>query len=152
MGEKQGRNSLCWCGSGIKYKSCHLRRDKASPFTLQGPAALNRRSFGKKYCLHPNASIQNCSPTIAKAHTIQRNGGLSKIARLGHVYTLKQVITKGRTELNSSLVGIREASTFTGFAILTILLYLDPLRQHHFKAMASLLSYCPIGPCVRSCS
>ena len=22
-----GRNELCWCGSGKKYKQCHLRKD-----------------------------------------------------------------------------------------------------------------------------
>lgn len=24
---KVGRNDLCWCGSGKKYKKCHLERD-----------------------------------------------------------------------------------------------------------------------------
>ena len=23
-----GRNQKCWCGSGQKYKSCHLERDE----------------------------------------------------------------------------------------------------------------------------
>ncbi len=26
--EKPGRNDLCWCGSGIKYKKCHLAEDE----------------------------------------------------------------------------------------------------------------------------
>jgi hypothetical protein len=26
-GHKPGRNDPCWCGSGQKYKDCHLRRD-----------------------------------------------------------------------------------------------------------------------------
>ncbi|MDD9937416.1 MAG: SEC-C metal-binding domain-containing protein, partial [Myxococcales bacterium] len=26
---KLGRNDPCWCGSGKKYKSCHLRSDEA---------------------------------------------------------------------------------------------------------------------------
>lgn len=25
---KLGRNSPCWCGSGKKYKKCHLARDR----------------------------------------------------------------------------------------------------------------------------
>jgi hypothetical protein len=25
--ERPGRNDPCWCGSGIKYKKCHLRAD-----------------------------------------------------------------------------------------------------------------------------
>jgi uncharacterized protein YchJ len=23
-----GRNELCWCGSGMKYKKCHLAEDE----------------------------------------------------------------------------------------------------------------------------
>jgi hypothetical protein len=26
--EKPGRNDPCWCGSGKKYKYCHLRQDR----------------------------------------------------------------------------------------------------------------------------
>ncbi len=25
---KVGRNDLCWCGSGKKYKKCHLHEDE----------------------------------------------------------------------------------------------------------------------------
>jgi uncharacterized protein YecA (UPF0149 family) len=25
---KLGRNDICWCGSGKKYKHCHLETDK----------------------------------------------------------------------------------------------------------------------------
>ncbi len=28
--KKPGRNDPCWCGSGKKYKSCHLRKDQAA--------------------------------------------------------------------------------------------------------------------------
>jgi hypothetical protein len=27
---KVGRNDPCWCGSGKKYKQCHLREDQAA--------------------------------------------------------------------------------------------------------------------------
>jgi methionyl aminopeptidase len=26
----RGRNDLCWCGSGKKYKKCHLAADEAA--------------------------------------------------------------------------------------------------------------------------
>ncbi|HUH04828.1 MAG TPA: SEC-C metal-binding domain-containing protein [Kofleriaceae bacterium] len=26
---RPGRNDACWCGSGTKYKKCHLRTDEA---------------------------------------------------------------------------------------------------------------------------
>ncbi len=28
--EAPGRNEPCWCGSGRKYKTCHLKEDRAS--------------------------------------------------------------------------------------------------------------------------
>ncbi len=28
--QKRSRNDLCWCGSGKKYKNCHLKQDLAS--------------------------------------------------------------------------------------------------------------------------
>ncbi len=31
--KKPGRNDPCWCGSGKKYKSCHLRKDQAAQGT-----------------------------------------------------------------------------------------------------------------------
>jgi methionyl aminopeptidase len=39
---KLGRNALCWCGSGKKYKKCHLTTDlstAADPKTPQVPHA-----------------------------------------------------------------------------------------------------------------
>ncbi|MCH7669854.1 MAG: SEC-C domain-containing protein [Acidobacteria bacterium] len=27
--EQPGRNDRCWCESGVKYKSCHYRFDRA---------------------------------------------------------------------------------------------------------------------------
>ena len=29
--KKPGRNDPCWCGSGKKYKSCHLKEDEKMP-------------------------------------------------------------------------------------------------------------------------
>jgi len=28
VGRELGRNDLCWCGSGTKYKKCHLFEDE----------------------------------------------------------------------------------------------------------------------------
>jgi preprotein translocase subunit SecA len=37
-GPELGRNDLCWCGSGKKYKNCHLREDKAKASGSRAPA------------------------------------------------------------------------------------------------------------------
>jgi preprotein translocase subunit SecA len=43
--EKLGRNDPCWCGSGKKYKHCHLRQDRAGRSTTskRPPRSVSRR-------------------------------------------------------------------------------------------------------------
>jgi hypothetical protein len=38
-----GRNDLCWCGSGRKYKDCHLESDRVRLSRLRSAGC---RSFG----------------------------------------------------------------------------------------------------------
>ena len=41
--EKLGRNDQCWCGSGKKYKSCHMAIDeKIHYYELQGHIVPDR--------------------------------------------------------------------------------------------------------------
>ena len=69
-----------------------------------------RKTFGKKECLHPDAP-QNCRGRIVNAHTIQKSGGLTRIAQDGHV--LRPDPFSDPTEITR--IGINRASTFTGF-------------------------------------
>lgn len=113
--KKLGRNDPCWCGSGKKFKRCHLNRHQEDAPTIQERLHTTKRIYGKRYCLHPNRA--ECGGKIIKAHTIQRNGSLSKIAVDGHVYTFfpdHASMIKGDMPTVRS-VGINNASTFTGF-------------------------------------
>lgn len=69
-------------------------------------------------CLHPHAGAV-CSSKFAAAHTIQRRGdGLARISRDGHVYGYVSdlfALTRNDGFIQPGLIGIREASTFTGF-------------------------------------
>jgi len=111
------RNAPCWCGSGQKYKKCHLDRDsqpRANPFDV---AERQLKLFRRKQCLYPNAP-EGCNGKIVRAHTVRRRADLGAIARDGHVYSgradLSTLIrTGGRVE--ATLIGINEASTFLGF-------------------------------------
>ena len=41
--EKLGRNDACWCGSGKKYKTCHMMMDeKIHHYELQGHIVPSR--------------------------------------------------------------------------------------------------------------
>lgn len=103
-----GRNDPCWCGSGQKFKKCHLGRQQV-PATRR-PVLLNRlsaefdRSAG---CLHP-AAPSGCKGGVIKAHTVQRSTSLNSIAQDGHVLHLAPDHGVRRE-------GVRTASTFRGF-------------------------------------
>ena len=77
-------------------------------------------AYEKGRCVHPEASSQTCSSQIISAHTIQRNGGLSAIARDGHVYSLLKhtpMFKESTFDINGGAhkVGLKDASTFRGF-------------------------------------
>src|SRR5687768_16231274 len=112
-----GRNDLCWCGSGKKFKRCHAGRElqEKPPLERVFDDLIRNR---ERICLHPHASAENCRGGIIQAHTLQRSGVLSRIARDNHVYSyIPTVHTLNRTggRFEAKLTGIRKASTFTGF-------------------------------------
>ena len=115
---KQGRNERCWCGSGLKYKHCHLKRKDESAPSLEEMLQVQRGLGKRKLCMHPEASPTVCSSTIVNAHTIQRSGPLAAIAENNEVMTfsadLVPMLKSGGIPVER-LVRIRSASTFTGF-------------------------------------
>ena len=112
---KLGRNDPCWCGSNMKYKWCHLGRESELPWTRSEALQAFRKSFERKYCLFPRSS--DCNGNIVRAHSIQESM-LRKIARDGKVYHFKPglaTLLSNHGVPKASLVGINDASTFTGF-------------------------------------
>ena len=117
---KYRRNDKCWCDSGKKYKHCHLNREAQDPLGKQDVLERFNALYETGACLHPSVDHSTCSGRVIKAHTIQKNGGLSRIARNGHVYTLLKdgkSFDESRWEPTSgpNKIGLRKASTFTGF-------------------------------------
>ncbi|EWG71720.1 SEC-C motif protein [Enterobacter sp. DC1] len=115
---KFGRNEKCWCGSGRKYKKCHLGRDKQEPLG-KGEAQNALKLFtSSSKCSVPVNKQNECANRIVKAHTLSKSNSLKEIAFEGHVLGLKHGI--GSMERNDGQptlerVGINQASTFTGF-------------------------------------
>ena len=115
-----GRNDPCWCGSQKKFKKCHLNRHAQQSLGKQEILERFHSLYEEGNCLHPEAGPIICEGKIIKAHTIQRNGGLNRIARDGHVYSLLKdgrMFDESRWEPASgpNRIGVRQASTFTGF-------------------------------------
>jgi hypothetical protein len=112
-----GRNDLCWCGSGLKYKKCHLYRDKESKPKLWEVEKLFRREFSKKFCSVAEELKKDCSGSVIKAHSVSRSW-LANIGEDSHVFGLRtsiHAIARNKGEPVPELIGINEASTFTGF-------------------------------------
>ncbi len=145
--EKIGRNDPCWCGSGKKFKKCHLHREDEDPIQPWQTDKDFRRALGHQQCLAPDPWRKNCSSQISKAHTVPRSGSLARIARDGHVYALQvrmQQLANTDGVPRPGLVGINKASTFTGFCSEHDRSIFAPLENKPFMATPEqcfLLSY-----------
>lgn len=116
---KPGRNDPCWCGSGQKYKRCHGILETARRLTRGEMADKSRQIIAHRraQCMHPEAGSA-CSEKIINAHSVQRGGGLSRIALRGQVYYFRDsmgYIMGSDRLLKPLLVGCKEASVFPGF-------------------------------------
>lgn len=114
---EMARNDPCWCLSGLKWKNCHKDRHLAKPVNYFELKASQAKVRAKGTCSHPDAPA-GCSGQVIRSHTIQRAGGLSAIAEMGHVYSNRESADR-LTQNNGALIpqktGINSASTFPGF-------------------------------------
>ncbi len=105
------------------------------------------KNFGRKYCLHPNASENECKGQIVKAHTIQKTGGLTKVAENGHVMAFKpnlKTLIETEGKILPKLIGIKQASTFTGFCEYHDVKTFELIEEYTFRPECEqcfLLSY-----------
>ena len=115
MKYKIGRNDPCPCGSGLKYKKCCLNRMETERNPIQEfidalPQA-RKEANSIKYCLHPQQEY--CDGPIVKAHAIQNNRILTKLAVNGLVQTMDGVSNIFFQDTQSK--GRKIATTFSGF-------------------------------------
>lgn len=110
------RNDPCWCGSGKKFKKCHIDRVQQEPL---GRATLEEHAKrSAKVCCAQSLNDSLCTTRIVKAHTVSKSGCLKQISHNGHVMGTKTSFseldrTQGKVLVRK--IGINDASTFTGF-------------------------------------
>lgn len=110
-----GRNDPCWCGSGRKWKLCHAGRENQERLPAGAVRHAQRQALAKKVCLHPRAPTA-CRGAIVHAHSISRAASLRAICVDGHAVTFEWYVNiLGAEDARDKLVGIKRASTFTGF-------------------------------------
>lgn len=114
----RARNVPCWCGSGKKFKKCHLGRDGQPKGDPWAPVDANRKAFSHKKCCARDVGLGGCDGGVIKAHTVSRGPNLAKIAKDGHVLqygaSIPDMIKNGG-KLSAKKIGIRDASVFYGF-------------------------------------
>lgn len=133
-----GRNQPCWCGSGVKFKHCHLNRAREEPVTHQENIRDIRRAKRAHDCLHPEASPSNCSGKAIQSHTISQ-ASLRKIAENGHVLSFDgeyDTLVKTNGDLLLKSVGIRSASAFPAFCERHDATTFSAIEAHLFKPCA----------------
>ncbi len=111
MSKTIGRNDLCWCGSGKKYKKCHINREVKS-YEVHNNF---KNSLKYKTCKVPTALQHECTDTIIKAHTISKSANLKHIARDGKVYGMSidmLTIKEKFKPIELKLIHINQASVF----------------------------------------
>jgi hypothetical protein len=113
-----GRNDRCWCGSGKKYKVCHLDREKQKPpRAWEADAAIHAWDKSSE-CLHVGTGVGNvCGRPAINSHTVPRKM-LKQIARNGHVYWHSgsvQDLEKNQGRLSVKSIGVNDASALRVF-------------------------------------
>ncbi len=106
-------------------------------------------AHSKKMCLAPTSWTNKCDGPIVQAHTVSKSGSLRRIARKGHVYSLKLMLGAGNGSYGQSiftpkLQGINHASTFSGFCARHDDLIFSPLEKQVFEGTSEqcfLLGY-----------
>lgn len=114
------RNDRCWCGSGLKYKKCHLNREEQKP---ENPFNISKKFHElqkRKFCFCEYDKT-NCSDVYAASHSISKSGSLGLIAENSHVSAVQGDFHfhRGADSYYESLriisTSLNKASTFHGF-------------------------------------
>jgi hypothetical protein len=132
-----GRNDPCWCGSGKKFKKCHIDREQQRPLPASALLSAFREAQAWETCLHPEASKATCSKVI-RAHTVQRARTLERLVdESNHVRTFFPYAPADESgTLTHHRRGWREASTFTGFCAKHDSATFAPIENAEEKASA----------------
>lgn len=114
MGKGTERNQLCWCGSGKKFKQCHINRnkqEKIQPYELD--THIKKIKNGKK-CFAPKEWQKHCDKKIIRAHTISKSVNLKRIADTNNqFYSFSRSAKIHGPQLKK--IGINQASTYNIF-------------------------------------
>jgi len=79
-----GRNDPCPCGSGKKYKKCHLPEDEAAKHAELAKAAEEREAVLAAAEENPDDSADTSSGSKKKKRDIHQSGGRARTGKDTH--------------------------------------------------------------------
>lgn len=130
-----GRNDSCWCGSGVKYKKCHLNKEAQTPVAPYTVTNALKNFKKEKKCSVPQSLMHECSGKIINAHSVSKSSSLKAIAEDGHVLALSvKLKSGGKPAIEIEKTGINNASTFTGFCAVHDKNLFSPIEDFPFDA------------------
>jgi hypothetical protein len=113
------------------------------PVPRQDALTAVKHAEKRKTCFHPAAAENTCGEII-KAHSIQRaGGGLAAIAQNNHVYGYEtgfNVVDTTGQQVRPKLVGVHQASTFTGFCDTHDAALFEPIEKNVLVPTAEQLA------------
>jgi len=133
MGFGAKRNAQCPCGSGKKYKRCHLARKTQLPLPFNDIVTQSKGSFSKRYCLLHSQS--GCKGRIVSSHTIPHSK-LRLITRNGNLYVAEHALPalfRNSGQLQFCLKGAARCTTFSGFCQQHDKYVFAPLEDRKFE-------------------
>ena len=139
---KIGRNDMCPCGSGLKYKKCCLGKSQEQlAFESYIDAQKKADRAGRiKECFYPNHD--ECEGKIAKSHAIQNNRVLTALAENGEVILMNSISPFGFQ--SEQIKGRRIATTFTGFCSYHDKVLFQDIEDHEFIHISSIIYFLSI--------
>jgi len=118
MSSGSERNKVCWCGSGKKFKRCHLLLEEADRLRADELEGRMRKKTQRRTCMCPPSMLSECSGSIVSAHTISRSASLNALAVDGHIYAYNVSLSslhRSGGRIVPERMGVRKVSTFNGF-------------------------------------
>lgn len=105
----------CWCGSGLKFRACHLNRELERVISRTEEAHVQTSFFTNNKLCCATFDAANCHQEIKGAHTIQRGRVLESFSKDGHVGTFYRNYEGKVSEKDVKIGTKKSASIFYGF-------------------------------------
>ncbi|MDD2290807.1 MAG: SEC-C domain-containing protein [Aliarcobacter sp.] len=118
MGYGKKRNELCWCNSGLKYKSCHLKKETQQEIQSYEIHNNFKNSLKFKTCKVPQELKNECSISIVHAHTISKSSNLKHICSSdGKVYAMNIDMLSIKEQSNPISLTLQHINQVSAFYI-----------------------------------